>query len=353
MAGLYQGMAVTTGQLLPQMRGTQALILAILAAVLMAILFTLVHSGPGAFDWNYLSGAALFMVWAAMTGLWLLGRVLRGWLEKRSLAQQGMIALGVLETITAVYALLADAVLQLGTRGQYSGPDVAFLVHVLLIGLILFGLFLRYLYLGAEARIQQQAALNARLDALQARIRPHFLFNSLNSIVSLIGRDPARAEEALLDLSELFRAALQESRTLVPASEELRLGRSYLNMEALRLGDRLQLTWHVPPLPAQARLPALSLQPLLENAIYHGIQPRPEGGTVKVEVEMRRGFLYVVISNPCSPDAGHETRGNRIAWGNIEQRLQACFGAKAVLKQSQQDEWFTVTLRVPVNPEDD
>ncbi|WP_369600144.1 histidine kinase [Hahella sp. SMD15-11] len=344
---------MTTGQLLPDLRGVQPLVLTILAAVLMAILFTLVHSGPGRFDWNYLSGTAIFMIWTGITGLWLLGGPLRGWLARRPLHRQGAWALVVLEAVTLTYALLADGMLQWAVSGRYGGPDGAFVLHVALVGLILFGLLMRYLYLGALARVQQQAALNARLDALQARIRPHFLFNSLNSIVSLISRAPAQAEEALLDLSELFRAALQESRTLVPASEELRLGRSYLNMEALRLGERLTLDWQVPALPPQARLPALSLQPLLENAIYHGIQPLPEGGTIRVQVEIRRGYLYVVISNTWRPEAAGETAGNRMAWGNIEARLQACFGPRAVLKQSQQGEWFTVTLRVPVNPEAD
>lgn len=139
------------------------------------------------------------------------------------------------------------------------------------------GLLLRYFYLQSQWRRQEQAELRARIESLQARIRPHFLFNSLNSIAALVASDPVKAEQAVLDLSDLFRASLARPGTLVAWRDELELSRRYLSIEQYRLGDRLQMDWQVDGVPDDLPIPQLTLQPLLENALVYGIQPRIEG----------------------------------------------------------------------------
>jgi two-component system sensor histidine kinase AlgZ len=151
----------------------------------------------------------------------------------------------------------------------------------------------------------------------------------------------------VLDLSELFRASLRTNDQLVPLSQELDLCQRYLGIEALRLGDRLSLEWAIEPGLEHQAIPPLTLQPLVENAIYHGIQPRPEGGVVRIEVQARGQFVYLMVQNPKPDTAGPQHKGNQVALGNIQARLQALFGEPAVLKHSHQHAIYTVTLRLP------
>lgn len=220
------------------------------------------------------------------------------------------------------------------------------LPKILVITLLLSLLGLRYFYLQHQWQQQKQAELGARLQALQARIKPHFLFNSMNSIASLIDVNPARAEDAVLDLAELFRATLNNQKMLVPLREELSLCKRYLNIESLRLGDRLQTQWRIAPDAADILVPSLSLQPLFENAVYHGIQPLIEGGYIRIEAYRENDCLYIMISNPCSAQQTNH-KGNKIALDNIRHRLAALYDQQAILKTSEHDGEFTVTLRLP------
>ncbi|MDX1451299.1 MAG: sensor histidine kinase [Oleiphilaceae bacterium] len=221
-----------------------------------------------------------------------------------------------------------------------------FIWRSVLVSALLGILLLRYFYLQFQWREQKQAELRSRIAALQARIRPHFLFNSMNSIASLIAVDPQRAEDAVLDLSTLFRATLRTQDVLITLSEELALCRRYLNIEALRLGERLKLEWSIAEGIGHYLIPPLTLQPLLENAIYHGIQPLTRGGTIRIESYAKKGIVYVLISNPFDAGAkGHQ--GNQIALTNIRHRFVALFGEAAILKTSQLDQTYTVTLRFP------
>ena len=222
-----------------------------------------------------------------------------------------------------------------------------FIIKSSIISSIIACILLRYFYLQAQWKAQKQAELNARIQALQARIRPHFLFNSMNSIASLITIDPDKAEEAVLDLSSLFRATLNNQETLIPLEEELALCQRYLNIESLRLGKRLQVDWQAGQLNPATQIPPLTLQPLFENAIYHGIQPRTEGGTISLRIEKTADSLCILISNPSSADhVRHE--GNHIALDNIRNRLHVILGEQAVLKTSIYNSIFTVTVRLPI-----
>ena len=203
---------------------------------------------------------------------------------------------------------------------------------------IITGLALRYFYVQQRLRAQEQAELQSRIQALQSRIRPHFLFNSMNIIASLIAVDPETAESVVEDLSELFRASLNDAGNRVSVEEELELCRRYVRIEALRLGDRLHMEWDVSGDLTGLRLPMLTLQPLLENAIYHGVQPLPEGGTITVKMWTDEDNLRVTITNPLPPaQAQTHAEGNKMALDNIRSRLAVLYGDKAELKTGASD----------------
>ncbi len=186
-------------------------------------------------------------------------------------------------------------------------------------------------YLALRASALSPALIEARLQSLTARIRPHFLFNSLTAVMSLIRLDPRRAESALEELADLFRALLRDPRQLVPIGDELALCRQYLDLEKLRLGERLRVEWSIDDLPADLLVPPLLLQPLLENAVYHGIEPVDNGGTIRVALLRRADELRIDLANPTSVSHAEHARGNHMALDNIEERLALYYDLEARL----------------------
>jgi len=215
-------------------------------------------------------------------------------------------------------------------------------LSVALVGMALF----RYLFVHAQWRAQLLAQSEARVQALQARIRPHFLFNSLNTIASLIPDEPVSAERAIEDLADLFRGSMRRADSLISLSEELDLARRYLEMEQRRLGDRLRVEWRVVELPDGASILPLTLQPLLENAVAHGIQPRQDGGELKVYGRSEKDNVVITISNPLAPDE-HDSTGHGMALANIRERLELAFGPTASLITHQNKEQFFAVLSLP------
>ena len=203
---------------------------------------------------------------------------------------------------------------------------------------------LYYFYL--QQRAYSPAIAEARLQALQARIRPHFLFNSINAVLSLIRSQPKRAESALEDMADLFRVLMAENRDLVPISQEIGLCRQYLNIESLRLEDRLKINWQIDDMPPEALIPPLILQPLLENAVYHGIEPLPEGGEIIVAITSKNKELHISISNPYTPENDHHN-GNNMALKNITERLKLHFDLEASLKNEIKNNRYHVHIRLP------
>jgi len=213
---------------------------------------------------------------------------------------------------------------------------------------IVAALLLRYFFVSHQWRHHVRAEARSRIDALQARIRPHFLFNSMNTIASLTRSDPARAEEAVEDLADLFRATLRDSDVLLRVKDELELTRIYQRIEMLRLGDRLNVKWDVAELPMRALIPGLTVQPLLENAIYHGIEPLDGGGLVCVSGRVDAGDIVISVTNPVAPHRSAESRpGNRLAVGNIRERLRLAYGDQGRLEVRQQPGEYQVTMRFP------
>lgn len=202
------------------------------------------------------------------------------------------------------------------------------------------------LYFDLRSRALSPALTEARLQALQARIRPHFLFNSINAVLSLIRTEPKRAERMLEDMAELFRVLMADNRKLTPLEDEIELCRRYLEIEQIRLGDRLVVTWQIDHLPKAALVPPLILQPLVENAVYHGIEPLDGVGELKIEIQDQGKQFFIRLTNPCQHNSTH-INGNRMAIANIKERLQLHFDAEASLKADISQEQYVVTITLP------
>jgi len=202
------------------------------------------------------------------------------------------------------------------------------------------------IYFELRAGAFSPAQTEARLAALNARIRPHFLFNSLNAVLSLIRARPQQAEAALESLAELFRAAMRDPGELVSLADEIALGKQYLDLERLRLGERLQVDWTVTDAPLELPIPPLMLQPLLENAVYHGIEPAQEGGTVHIGIAQRGDELRISIANPTVGPLKHAT-GNHIALANIRERLALYYDLEARLEIDADDDHYEVRIILP------
>jgi two-component system sensor histidine kinase AlgZ len=201
-------------------------------------------------------------------------------------------------------------------------------------------------YFNLRSRLLSPALTIARLQALQARIRPHFLFNSLNAVLSLIRAEPRRAEAALEDLADLFRVLMQDNRELAPLSREVALCRQYLDLEQLRLGERLQVEWNMEDMPHDALMPPLVLQPIIENAVYHGIEPAIEPGTVSINICRRGKALHAVVTNPVRKQGRHHS-GNKMAMANIRERLALHFDAEASITNTATESTYNVHIVIP------
>ena len=200
-------------------------------------------------------------------------------------------------------------------------------------------------YFNLQHRAYSPAVAEARLQALQARIRPHFLFNSINAVLSLIRSQPKRAETALEDMADLFRVLMADNRDLVPLAQEIALCKQYLALEKLRLEDRLNINWQIDNMPSDALVPPLLLQPLLENAVYHGIEPLPDGGEIVVQIKSQSKEVHIVISNPCPTQSNHS--GNKMALNNIRERLLLHFDLEATLTTNTKNKQHSVHIVIP------
>ncbi len=209
-------------------------------------------------------------------------------------------------------------------------------------------LTLRYFFVSDRWQQQVNAVAKAQMDALQARIRPHFLFNSMNSIAALVRRDPQTAEQAVEDLAELFRAALGAGQSEANLDEEIHLAERYLAIEQLRLGERLVVDWKLhDDLPRQLKLPRLILQPMVENAVLHGVSQIDEGGTIEIQIYPMAKTLKVLVRNP-APKQRQPSRHNGHAQDSILQRLRFHFGERATLKKHQTEGIYTCELELPL-----
>jgi two-component system sensor histidine kinase AlgZ len=215
---------------------------------------------------------------------------------------------------------------------------------VALAGALIAGTVWTWLVLRVRSRLPAEAA--ARLAELQSRIRPHFLFNALNTAVALVRVDPTRAEEVLEDLAQLFRVALEDHGQAVTLTEEVELAQRYLAIEQVRFGDRLRVRWEIDPAAGGARVPPLLLQPLVENAVRHGIEPSPDGGEVVVRTRVRRGHAVVDITNTLSPQPSRP--GHGMALRNVRERLQLLHDVAGQFEMRREADRYRVKIEVPL-----
>ena len=322
-----------------------ALLRLLLVAVLLSLLLVLLRSGLAGFGWGLLGRTALLVTWItllAAAGLCLLRRRLG------SMRVSAGAALALVWLLLVTSACLAIALWVLPPL-QLAAPAAPLLqlLEANLIALLIGGIALRYFYITHQLRERDRAAAAATLAALQARIEPHFLFNSMNTIVTLIGSDPANAERAALDLSDLFRAALSESGEPSTVGSELELAEKYLAIEQLRLGDRLRWQFAVDAGLHGCQLPSLTLQPLVENAVLHGIHPLANGGTIALRASYDGARLVVEIDNPVAATGAVRPVGRGMALSNLRARLQSFFGDEVELRTSVADGIFSVVMAVP------
>lgn len=335
---------------LPDICTVQSLLFAVLAGCLLSVVFAVVSSrGLQHFELQQFALIAFFILWVILLSVALLCKI-RPYLRRFSLLQGVVASYAIILLVTLVVSVIAQWIL-VSYLGKREGHNIWLTLEHVLIAAILAGVSLRYLYLQEQLHIQQQAELASRIQALQSRIRPHFLFNSMNIIASLIETEPKLAERVVEDLSELFRATLLDANQLVPLDREIVLSKNYVSIEMLRLGDRLKVDWQVDNFDEVVVLPQLSLQPLLENAIYHGIQPLAEGGTITVKIHNDNNKLLVQISNPVLPGPIKAGRtGNNLAIDNFKHRLQAYYGEAAQFAAGRKDDIFEVMFTCPLKP---
>ncbi|GIX35866.1 MAG: histidine kinase [Lysobacteraceae bacterium] len=331
----------------PEFCRIRILFTSLVAAELVVVVLWLAPGGA-------LAGARFFA--ASVLALWLAVLSLlslcqaRGWLARLPLVAGALAAWLIPVAICllggALVASLDEALLG---PGASAGFDADAVWRTAAIAAVLGGLLLRYFHVQEMWLRNERAQARAAVEALQARIRPHFLFNSLNSIASLVRRDAVTAERALEDLADLFRAALGAGDGMCSLREELDLCRQYLSIEKLRLADRLQVAWQVDEdLAAQVRVPRLSLQPLVENAVHHGIARLAGGGRILVSVQRSGDGAEIEILNPCPVTGRSPDQGNRHAQRSIEQRLAYHFGDAARMTAACRDGYYRCTVRVPL-----
>ena len=315
---------------------------------LLAFVLTLAPFTPGDERWSQLSVISLFVQWVGLTSAAVLCHTRRylGRLRENTAAT---VSYALLLLVTLVLSEIAYRIALLTGFGWEvaSSWHMELLLRNLAISAVVNAVTLRYFYVQHQWEQQVKAESHARVAALQARIRPHFLFNSMNTIASLTRSDPALAEAAVLDLADLFRHSLADAGQQVTLAEEFELSRRYLRIEQLRLGDRLLVEWDIAALPGDALLPPLSVQPLLENAVYHGIEPRAAGGTIYVRGQRDADSLVLNIENPVPEQNINQRHGNRMALENIRLRIDALHGTRGSLRAQHNERGFQVELCFP------
>ncbi len=327
---------------IPDLCAPRPLLFMVLLVELMTFTHTLAASPLPYFLWERLATSSLFVLWVVLLSAALLCRLR----DVFSRLQLPLATTGIFLLVLGITAASSQGVRLLYPQLLYNVDFGWWQLRNLLVAALLTGIALRNFYLQHQLRLRERLELQARLDSLRTRIRPHFLFNTLNSIASLIMSRPEAAERAVEDLSELFRASLEDARRPTTVEDELRLCELYLGIEQLRLEERLRVQWEVGEGVRVVPMPSLVLQPLVENAVYHGISRLPDGGTIRVELSLEGHALRVAVTNPV-PDRAGPADGHRMALANIEQRLQALYGGAARLSAAESGGEFRVELRYP------
>ena len=321
-------------EVLPDFCSGETLLRVLIVALLLAVIVLLLKN-DAADPLAVLAPIALFVGWVALSSL-LFICLLQHWLQRLPLGWQLIVPTLIPVINTGLVHLAAEALF-------YADPENR--LRVIAIAGLLSLIAMHYLYLVAAWKEETQRVLQAREQALRARVRPHFLFNSMNSIAGLCRSDPAKAEQVTLDLADLFRATFA-TPPCHALEQELALVRSYLAIEQTRFGERLQLEWDVQAAEgAGIEVPALVLQPLAENAVQHGISPVPGGGTIWVHARREDRSLSIEIGNTTGDEDQH---GTGTASEDARARLHHAFADRARIDVRRDIGRFRATIRLPL-----
>lgn len=344
---------------LPDFCASPTVFAVVLIAELVALVIALARQAVHENFWTDLAGGSMFLLWIGLTCSAVLCHS-RPWL--RTLTPQRAAAVAIALLVTTI-GLVSEVAFRVGKLWTVDASDdlvsffprdhAGFVLRNIGVGFIVSALALRYFYVSAEwKRSIEQEAL-ARIRALQARIRPHFLFNSMNTIAALTRSSPERAEQAVEDLADLFRASLSDASARITLKDELEIARTHQRIEQLRLGDRLSVHWDVDELPMRTLVPSLIVQPLLENAVYHGVETLPRGGAVSIIGRRQDDQVHIEVRNPILAQPGYANReGNRMALENIRQRLELAWPGRARVETEQSEQEFCARLIFPYARED-
>ncbi|MBO9718328.1 MAG: histidine kinase [Pseudoxanthomonas sp.] len=321
-----------------------ALIAVILGGEALALILALGPGQPSGGRLVQFGLASLGVQWIALGTLCAI-YLARKPLSKLSATMTAWICLGLLLSMTALVSGAASRIP--GIVGESPGEDAAFVWRMLALALVvgLLGLlsFQNYWRATSLAVLAKQS----ELDTLRARVQPHFLFNTLNTGAALVRQHPADAEQLLLDLADIFRAALAGPR-FSGLDQELLLARRYLDIESLRFGDRLRTEWDLPDVVPDAVAPTLSIQPLVENAIRHGIEPAPQGGVVTIALAVTGRDVRVTVRNSLAPPGAAARNGHGIGQSAVRARLEALPGAPGRLETDIGADRYTATVVLPL-----
>jgi two-component system sensor histidine kinase AlgZ len=326
---------------LPNLCKDKSVFFLVLVSEAFVVLLLLADTGPYGFDWQRLGLLTLHVQWVCLTsaGLLCLFREplsrLQSW-QAVVLSLLICVLMGVVVSVMGQALITGSADFDWNRLGKHSAMTI-----------LIAGLVMRYFYLQQQLIISSRSELQARIQALHSRIRPHFLFNSMNIIASLIPNQPEQAEKAVEDLADLFRASLKQTEEKVSLHQEIDLCQRFMFIEQLRLGDRLRVSWDIQADTHNWQVPLLSLQPLLENAVIHGIQALPQGGEIQVRVYESEQTLKITVINPVATQMTKDSSGNQLALENIRDRLASLYGRHARVSVSQNDQEFICILSLP------
>ncbi len=334
---------------LPDFCNARVIFLVVIMAELLAFILTLASDSTSREVWVNLALKSLFIQWVALGNVIVLCFA-RNSLQSLQPIVAALGSYGLSLAVTFVVSVVTIWLLPIqnpeSTHDAYS--SATFVIRNIAISAIVSAVALRYFYVQHHWKSKIETEARFRIQALQARIRPHFLFNSMNTIANLTRTNPVLAEKTVEDLADLFRASLGH-RDTIKLDEELEFTRRYINIEQLRLAERLKLEWQVDnSIPSHTMVPALILQPLVENSIYHGIEPQTEGGSVNLSIKRQDGSIMFSISNPLPKSTTtYRRKGNKMAQENIRQRLKLAYGDRSKMGISKQDGKYIVNFTIP------
>lgn len=347
----YEVAAISQTNLIPEFCRAPSLVTLVYVMELIAVILTLAGTTNAVDGQRRLFLLSLYLQWLGLCGAAVLC-LARRWLRS---ARIGLVFFSCWSLLVLITFAVSWSAWEMEYRLHLGVPlgnsQWSFVLRNVCIGGIVALLLLRYLWERHQWQEESRAEAEARYLALQARIRPHFLFNSLNSLAELIGTKPETAEEMVVDLADLFRVSLESGQKLIPLREEIEIVKGYLRIEEIRLGDKLLVNWEIADNALDAQLPRLTLQPLVENGVLHGVSRLRARGMLHVIARRERDFLIVDVENPLPPEDSPKRVGTGTATNNIAQRIKLIYGdrAKLILGEDS-DEFgplFRARLRLP------